>query len=73
MKCPVCHGDKYKEIKGVREKDFSGNWVLVQLDSGFCPNCRFHYKEGNKDSFEGQVKKYKKIYFLKKIASKEKR
>jgi len=71
MKCPVCHEDKYKETKGIEEKDYSGNWIVTQPDSGFCSNCQFSYKESSKNSLKEQIKEYKKIYFMRKIASKE--
>jgi len=71
MKCPVCHEDKYKEIKGLEEKDYDGSWVTTQPDTGFCSNCHFHYKESNDSSFKEQVKNYKKVYFMRKIVLKK--
>ena len=71
MRCPVCHQDKYKETRGIEEQDYSGDWILTQPNSGFCSNCRFRYKGSNKDSFEGQVKRYKKVYFMKRMALRE--
>lgn len=72
MRCPVCHQDKYIESRGIKGRDYSINWALIQYISGFCSNCHFSHKGDDKDSFEGQVKEYKKVYFMRRMASRNK-
>jgi len=71
MRCPVCHKDGYQITKGCEVQDYSGNWIVTQPGSGYCSNCQFSYKESENDSFDEQVEKYKKVYFMRRIASKE--